>query len=299
MSSPLPPFSALRALEAATRLQSYSRAAQELHVTHGAVSQQVRGLEQRFGVTLFRRDGNAMLPTEAALRLARRVSEAKRLLEQAVAELSVERSAKTLVVSTLGSFASRWLALRLPRFFDAYPGLTVDVRVEDRLANLTSDGVDVALRYGAGRWAECESVKLMGEAFVPVCSPTLLERHSIRSIEELAHAPLIRHRDNLWPVFFAAAGVAHEPKSEGATYNDSAVVLDAAVNGLGVALARSSLVEHDLATGRLIRLFPEEVRAEYGYFVVWRADSRKLPAVEAFRDWLLSESSDQSPPDKA
>ncbi len=289
------PFSALRTLEAATRLQSYSRAAEELHVTHGAVSQQIRGLEERFGVRLFWRDGNAMLPTEAALRLARRVAEAGRIMEAAVAELGADRSSKTLVVSVLGSFAGHWLAPRLPRFFELQPGLTVDVRMSDGLANLAADGVDVAIRYGSGPWPDTEAVELMREAFVPVCSPGLLERTSIPTIEALAAAPLIQHRDNLWPVFFRLAQVAYVPGEGGATYDDSAVVLEAAAKGLGVALARSSLVEHDLRTGRLVRLFPEEVEAKYGYFVVWRPESRKLHLIHGFRDWLLAEAGRAAP----
>ena len=287
----LPPFSALRALEAAARLQSYSRAAEELHVTHGAVSQQVRSLEELFGTRLFRRDGNAMLPSEACLRLARRVAEARRVLEQAVGEIAGEKSSRTLVVSTLGSFASRWLAHRLPRFNDAAPDILVDVRVDDRLANLTTDGIDLAIRYGAGGWPELESVQLMQEVFFPVCSPELLRRHPLPSLEALATAPLIRHRNNLWPVWFAQVGLDYVERPGGATFDDSAVVLEAAVNGLGVALARSSLCEHDLRIGRLVKPFPEELGAEYGYHLAWRPDSRKLPVIRQFRDWLLQEAS--------
>ena len=287
----LPPFSALRALEAAARLQSYSRAAEELHVTHGAVSQQIRSLEELWGTRLFRRDGNAMLPSEACLRLARRVGEAKRVLEQAVSDIAGEKSAKTLVVTTLGSFAGRWLALRLPRFAEAYPDVLVDVRVDDRLANLTTDGIDAAIRYGAGGWPGLQSVQLMREVFYPVCSPDFLKRHPLDSLKALTTAPLIRHRNNLWPVWFAAVGLEYVERPGGAVFDDSAIVLEAAVNGLGVALARSSLAEHDLQTGRLVKPFPEELSAEYGYHFVWRAESRKLPIIEQFRDWLQQEVS--------
>ena len=294
--SRLPPFSALRALEAAARLQSYSRAAEELHVTHGAVSQQIRSLEELFGLRLFRRDGNAMLPSEACLRLARRVAEARRLLEQAVGELDAERSAKTLVVSTLGSFASRWLALRLPRFAEVAPDVLIDVRVDDRLANLSTDGIDVAIRYGAGQWPGLTAVELMREVFFPVCSPEFLERHPLPSLQALAGAPLIRHRNNVWPMWFASVGIEYQERPGGAVFDDSAVVLDAAVNGMGVALARSSLSEHDLKTGRLVKPFPEELSAEYGYYLAWRPDSRKLPVIAEFRDWMLHEASGELQP---
>jgi LysR family glycine cleavage system transcriptional activator len=173
--------------------------------------------------------------------------------------------------------------------------VTVDVRMSDGLASLGADGVDLAIRYGAGAWAGLESVELMREAFVPVCSPALLERTPIPTLEALAQAPLITHRDNLWPVFFRSAGVAYAPAPGGVTYDDSAVVLEAAAKGLGVTLARSSLAQHDLRTGRLVRLFPEEVEAKYGYFVVWRADSRKLGLIETFRDWLLQEAGQAAP----
>lgn len=258
-------------------------------MTHGAISQQIRGLESRLGVRLFRRDGNAMTPSEAALKLSRRVAEATRILEHGLSELEVDRSTRTLVLSALGSFVGRWLAVRLPRFFARHPDMKIDVRMDDRLSNLGADGVDLAIRYGAGDWAGCESVELMREAFVPVCSPILLERQGILSLEALATTPLIRHRDDLWPVFFRSAGVAYAPEVGGATFDDSAVVLEAAANGVGVALARSSLAQHELKTGRLIRLFPEEVEAEYGFFLVWRPENRKLPLITHFRDWILEE----------
>ena len=133
--SRLPPFLALRTLEAAARLRSYSRAAEELHVTHGAVSHQIRRLEEAFCLRLFRREGNAMLPTEDALRLAARVAQATRILQQGVAEIDGRRAARTLVVSTLHSFATRWLAPRLPSLVERQPELEIELRVEDAVSH--------------------------------------------------------------------------------------------------------------------------------------------------------------------
>jgi LysR family glycine cleavage system transcriptional activator len=147
----LPPFFSLRALEAAARHGSYSRAAKELSVTHGAVSQQIRRLEAELGARLFERRGNAMVPTPAAARLARRVGEGMDLLHNAVAEFTAAAERDPLVLSLDSQFASRWLPSRLARLLTDPAGANLEIRVDDRLADFTTDGVDVAVRYGAGR----------------------------------------------------------------------------------------------------------------------------------------------------
>ena len=289
MSPRLPPFSALRALEAAARLRSYSRAAEELFVTHGAVSHQIRGLEQQYGVKLFRREGNDMTPLPAALKLAERVAEATRLLEDGVARLRAEGSPGVLVISTLPGFARRMLTPRLHRFAATAPDLEIEVRAEERLADFVTDGVDAALRYGPGGWPGVQADPLFIETLFPVCSPCFLKKHDLKTPEDLMRVPLLRQRHRAWRLWFESAGLeADEPKG-GLVFDDSSVLLDAAVEGLGVALARSGLAEPDLREGRLVRPFPRAVRAEWGYFIVWRADSPKRAVIERFRDWMKAE----------
>lgn len=289
MSRALPPFAALRALEAAARLRSYSRAADELFVTHGAVSHQIRALEAQFGVKLFRREGNEMAPLPPAVKLAERVAEAARLLEDGVARLRAEGSAGVLVISTLTGFARRMLTHRLHRFAAAEPDLEIEVRTEERLADFVTDGVDVALRYGPGGWPDVEAAPLFMETLFPVCSPCFLRKHQLSRHEDLLRLPLLRQRHRPWRLWFDHVGLEVEEPRGGLVFDDSSVLLDAAVDGLGVALARSGLAEQDLRDGRLVRPFPDAVSAAWGYFVVWRCDSPKRAVIERFRDWMQAE----------
>ncbi|WP_296818811.1 transcriptional regulator GcvA [Brevundimonas sp.] len=285
----LPPFSALRALEAAARLRSYSRAADELFVTHGAVSHQIRALEQRYGVKLFRREGNEMVPTAAAARLARAVAEASDLLTSGVARLQAEGAPNTLVLSTLGGFFQRMLAPRLHRFTEANPDLEIDIRAEERLADFVTDGVDLALRYGPGEWPGVRADLLFRETVFPVCSPEFQRRHGLSEPQDLLRVPLLRHRGRPWKAWFQMAGVEAEEPRGGVVFDDSSALLDAAVSGLGAALARSGLAGYDLDSGRLIRPFPEARQEPWGYFIVWREDSPKQAVIQRFRDWLGAE----------
>ncbi|WP_374574368.1 LysR family transcriptional regulator [Phenylobacterium sp. J367] len=176
----LPPFFALRALEAAARHRSYSRAAEELAVTHGAVSQQIRKLEEELGARLFERRGNAMIPTAEAERLAKEVGRGLGVLQNAVAEFATAAERDPLVVSLDPQFSNRWLPARLPRLFADPAGRNVELRVEERLANFVTDGIDMAVRYGAGRWAGVEAAPLFAETLFPVCSPQMAAAHDWR-----------------------------------------------------------------------------------------------------------------------
>ena len=289
----LPPFFALRALEAASRHGGYSRAAQELAVTHGAVSQQIRRLEAELGARLFERRGNRMVPTPAAERLARQVGQALDLLQNAVAEFATAAERDPLVVSLDTQFANRWLPPRLPRLLADPAGANLELRVEERRADFTTDGVDVGVRYGAGRWEGVEAHQLFAETLFPVCSPAFATAHPMRCPQDLLALPLIHHKHRPWALWFEALGLA-APRESGLVIEDSVMVLEAAAEGLGVALGRSSLIEKDLRSGRLVRPLEGGVPSDLGFFVAWRADSRKLARIEALRDWLLRETENQA-----
>lgn len=285
----LPPFFALRALEAAARHRSYSRAAQELAVTHGAVSQQIRRLEAELGARLFERRGNAMIPTPEAERLAGEVGRAMDILRNAVGAFAAVAERDPLVVSLDPQFANRWLPPRLPRLLNCEAGANLELRVEERRANFVTDGVDVAVRYGAGAWDGIEKVRLFRETLFPVCSPDFLKRHGMKGPQCLLDLPLLHHGHRPWSLWFEAFGLP-TPAREGMIFEDSVMLLEAAANGLGVALARSGLIEQDLRTGRLVRPFEGGVASELGFWLVWRADSRKLRRIQALRDWLQAEA---------
>ncbi|MFL5297624.1 MAG: LysR substrate-binding domain-containing protein [Phenylobacterium sp.] len=291
----LPPFFALRALEVAARHQSYSRAATELAVTHSAVSQQIRRLEAELGARLFERRANRMVPTPAAERLARQVGRGLDVLQNAVTEFSTASERDPLVVSLDPQFATRWLPPKLPGLVADPAGANLEIRVEERRADLVTDGVDLCVRYGSGRWEGLEARSLFAESLVPVCSPGFAAAHPMRGPEDLLRAPLIHHSRRPWSLWFDAVGLT-APPARGLVMEDSVMVIDAAAQGLGVALARSGLIEADLRSGRLVRALETAVASELGFFVIWRADSRKLGRIAALRDWLVAQAASESSP---
>jgi len=285
----LPPFFALRALEAAARHRSYSGAAKELSVTHGAVSQQMRRLEAELGARLFERRGNTMFPTPEAQRLAGEVALALDRLKNAVTDFAAAAERDPLVISLDAQFSARWLTSRLTRMLSDLAAEKLELRVEERIANFTTDGVDMAVRYGAGRWDGVEAAHLFSETLTPVCSPALLARMNLQAPGDLMEAPLLHHGHRPWRLWFQEFGL-EAPAPSGMTFEDSTMLLEAAAQGMGVALARSALIEQDLLTGRLVRPFDRQVASELGFWVVWRSDSRKLRRIAALREWLLAEA---------
>lgn len=285
----LPPFSSLVALEAAARHRSYSRAADELFVTHGAVSQQVRKLEEELGVQLFARRGNQMEPTPTGAALAAQIGAAIDTLRQGV-DGARRAASGPIVISTGAAFATRWLVTQLARLSAETGELDLTIRVEDRMSDLATDGADVALRFGEGPWPGVESVRLIDEVLFPVCSPALLERHPIDKPEDLLHAPLLRHTGLPWSTWFHAMGIEAPQLPPALGFDDSSMMLDAAAQGLGVALARSGIARRDLGDGRLVRPLPGEVDVETGHHFVWRAENPKLPRLLKLRDWFLKET---------
>lgn len=284
----LPPFSSLVALEAAARHKSYSRAADELFVTHGAVSQQVRKLEEELGVQLFARRGNQMEPTATGAALAAQIGEAITTLRTGV-ESARRAASGPIVVSTGAAFATRWLVTQLARLSAETGELDLTIRVEDRMSDLVTDGADVALRFGTGPWPGTDSVRLIDEVLFPVCSPALLARYPIEKPEDLLKAPLLRHTGLPWSTWFRAMGVEAPELPPALGFDDSSMMLDAAAQGLGVALARSGIARRDLGDGRLVRPLPGEIDVETGHHFVWRPENPKLPRILKIRDWFLKE----------
>lgn len=293
----LPPLVALRALEAAVRHRSYSRAAAELNVTHGAVSQHMRRLEEQLGAPLFQRRGNGMEPLPTAARIATSVGAALALLESAVEEAEAGPALEPMIISVEQGFARRWLIPRLMRLSEDIGESDLDLRLENRLANLVGDGVDAAVRYGDGEWPGCDAAKLFAVRLFPVCSPVFLERHPLAALGDLYDVQLLRHTHPLWswPHWFRSLGLP-PPPNRSLMFDDSSLMLDAAAQGAGVALARGSLVEDDLRSGRLVRPIAVEVESSSAYFFVWRAGGPRLSRVLALRDWLLSEASQPGEP---
>lgn len=289
MSTRLPPLATLQAFEAAVRHQSYSAAARELSLTHGAISHHITTLEERQGVKLFAREKNRMVPTEAGRLLVTKVRQALGMLERSFATADTAQ-ALTLSVSVLPSMAGRWLSPRLTRFTARHPQIDLFVDVRATLADLAAGDADCAIRFGPGGWADVQQVRLMGDASFPVCAPGYREGVLPLAPQELADCTLLRNPWLPWEPWLHAAGLAFKEPARGPTFTDSSVLLDAVAAGLGVGLARRTLAEGELQRGRLVRLFDLAVPDPYSHHFVWRADHPKLAAIFALRDWLLEET---------
>lgn len=275
----------LRAFEAAARHQSYSAAAAEIGVTHGAISHRIRDLEKQLGVGLFRRSGREMLPTRAAVTLQAQVREALAMLARAIPD-AARAGQQRLVVGVHPSLAIRWLVPRLGAFVQEHPGLDVEVRSTADLGEFLGQGVDVAIRYGAGSWPNAARERLAGEVLFPVCTPEYRERHRLRRPGDLARCHLLRHAWQPWAPWLRAARLRLPEPDKGLLLSDSGMLLEAALAGEGVALARSLFAADDLARGRLVRPFDAVVADTYAYYLLWHPGLPLADAAAAFRDWL-------------
>jgi LysR family glycine cleavage system transcriptional activator len=289
MSSELPPLNAVRAFHAVGRTLSVSRAAAELHVTPGAVSRQLRILEDRIGRPLFVRDGPRINLTEEGRRYWQAVDQGLALIRHASVALRRNTRRTRLTVSTIPSFATRWLAPRLGAFREAFPGVHLRIHSTTRVVDFRAEGdVDFAIRYGRGGWRDVATAFLFGETVTPVCAPSLLEnRAPLKAPDELVDWPLLHdeHHES-WSWWFEKQGVPPPPVDLAMTFIDASSLLEAAAAGAGVALARSRLVERDLGEGRLVELPFPHVESGFGYYLVTDPDRGAERQFEEFTAWL-------------
>ncbi|SOC82895.1 LysR family transcriptional regulator, glycine cleavage system transcriptional activator [Ensifer adhaerens] len=291
MSRKLPPMTTLPAFEAAARHLSFTKAAEELFVTHGAISRAVKNLEEQLGVTLFERGTRSVQLTAVGEPYARAVREVLDQLAVATTIVTTRRSDTTLTVSTSGGFAGKWLVPRLYRFHRAHSEIDVRVSTSGNLTNFSGDGIDVAIRYGGGDYPGLTSEFLAGEEVSPVCSPRLMDgEHPLLEPSDLKHHTLIRDGYPIdWAAWLESAGVKDVDPNGGLTFDSYTFAIEAAVQGEGVALGRTMLVEGDLAAGRLIRPFDIALRAQSSFYLVYPPEAIRQRKVKAFRDWLCSE----------
>ena len=291
MARRLPPLNTLRSFEAAARFASFSLAAEELNVTHGAVSRAVRHLEDELGLKLFERATRKVTLTAPGAVYAAAIRDALDRLAAATIAITQDQSVGVLNVSTLDSFAAKWLVPRLFRFRLAHPDIDVRLATSEALANMTTDGIDIAIRFGGGRYAGLASETLMLVEVFPACSPRLLGgANGLRTPEDLRHQTLIHGDfDISWEMWLRTAGVEGIDARRGPTFLSPDHALQAAIQGEGVVLARSALVSDDLSAGRLVRPFDLSLPAETAYYIVYPPRALERPKVRAFRDWLLAE----------
>ncbi|WP_422041317.1 LysR substrate-binding domain-containing protein [Roseibium sp.] len=278
---------ALQAFDAAASRRNLSRAAADLGVTHGAVSRQIKQLEQYLGVTLLRRLPGGVELTEAGTRLHLATQDAFAALEQGIGATRRTRTPRSLTISLSSSLAIRWLVPKLPRFRDRHPGISVYLDTNDQLVDFRESDVDVALRYGGDPPDGLYCERLQSEQLVAVAAPSFVPVGPVAPAS-IAGLPLLHDRFHpFWDRWAAEAGL-HDPdiQSRSSTFPDSAVLIAAAIDGQGAILVRRILVADDLEAGRLIRLGDAEIQLEKALYFVCRQGDQRSPPVSTLRAWL-------------
>jgi LysR family glycine cleavage system transcriptional activator len=293
----LPPLNALRAFEAAARHLNFSRAADELSVTPGAVSQQIQNLEDYVGAPLFKRTPKGLLLTDAAQTALPALREAFDRLAEAASLLTAAVDGRRLTLTAPPSFAAKWLVPRLGAFEQAHPQVDVWLSAGIELIDMTAGEVDVAIRYGSGRYPGLEVQRLMSETVIPVISPELIRETPLDTVEDLRNHVLLHDGspdldDSCpdWSMWLAARGVRGVEGMRGPRFNQSSLVIEAAANGRGVALAKRTLAQADLDAGRLVAPLQIATAVDFAYYLVHPKAKGRLPQVKAFISWLEAEA---------
>lgn len=312
MANRLPPLNALRAFEAAARHLSFMKAAEELHVTPAAISHQIKALEEYLDVQLFRRLNRKLELTDVAQACLPKLREGFDCLVEAIRRVRAHESIETLAVSVAPALASKWLIPRLHRFVTAHPDVDVRITASIRLIDVKKKGrsasmeqlghlmedTDIAIRFGTGEYPGFRVDKLFSVSVIPMCSPQLLKgEHPLRQPEDLRHHTLIQddtvYFDEAkpdWEKWLKAAGVKGVDATRGPHFSHAALALEAAADGLGVALGILKLAASDLAAGRLVIPFQLSLPLHFAYYVLCAGVACDRPDVAVFRNWLLEEA---------
>jgi LysR family glycine cleavage system transcriptional activator len=299
----LPPLAPLRAFEAAARHLSFTRAARELHVTQGAVSQQVKQLEAYLGFALFNRLPRQLSLTSEGRAFHEVVGHALREIADRAESLKATRGNEPVTISVVPSFAAKWLIPRLTEFRRAHPDIAVRVDADHRPVNLRAGEVDLAVRFTERPPTGMHTVEMFRDRVFPVCSPDLVrENRAPRSIEDLRNVVLLHDNAALWDqsasdweYWLKAVGAKNVDARSGPGFSQGDMVLQAAILGDGVALTRSSLAELDLASGRLVKPLDVSVPCPWAHYLICLATALKRPAVAAVHQWLLAEGEKVAP----
>ncbi|WP_331375658.1 transcriptional regulator GcvA [Sinorhizobium chiapasense] len=293
-------LNALRAFEASARHGSFSGAGEELNVTAAAVGQMVRGLEEWLGMPLFQRTATGKTRLTLTENAERTLPDIRAGLDRLGIGLERLRDSATggiLNVTVSPAFAAKWLLPRIDRFQGRCPDTDIRLETSLKLVDYRAQGIDIGVRYGDGNWPGLVAEKLMDEEIFPVCSPAFSDLDNLTEPADLTRTTLIHDLSVdpaigfvTWDMWLQAAGVPEGQPQRGMRIDNSAAVLQAAIEGRGVALARSILARDDLAAGRLKRLFPAvQVPSKLAYYVVYRAEYASLLKLRTFRDWLIEE----------
>ena len=293
----LPPLNALRAFEAAARHLNFSRAADELSVTPGAVSQQIQNLEDYVGAALFKRTPKGLLLTDAAQTALPALREAFDRLAEAASLLTAAVDGRRLTLTAAPSFAAKWLVPRLGKFEEAHPQVDVWLSAGMDIVDFATGEVDLAIRYGSGRYPGLEVTRLLSETVIPLASPELLANTPLNDPTDLSNHILLHDGspdadDSCpdWAMWLAARGIKKVDGNRGPRFNQSSLVIEAAVNGRGVALAKQTLAQADIDAGRLVAPLQIATAVDFAYYVVHPKTKGRLPQVKAFVSWIQAEA---------
>jgi len=283
------PLNALRAFEASARHLSFTRAADELCVTQAAISHQIKGLEDRLGVGLFRRSNRGLKLTDEGVALAPTLFEAFGAIDRLFERFESGGVQDVLTVSVVGTFAVGALLERLPAFRTAHPGIDLRLLTNNNKVDLVTEGLDCAIRFGDGAWHGVEAELICTAPLAPLCSPALAR--SLREPADLLRAPLLRsYRPQDWPAWFRAAGLENSAV-RGPLFDSSLIMVQAAIRGEGVALAPHRLFHRELESGQIVRPFAIEAEMD-GYWLTRLKSQPQSSAIRLFRSWLLDEFAD-------
>jgi LysR family transcriptional regulator, glycine cleavage system transcriptional activator len=294
----LPQFDSLYVFSVAARHLSFTAAAAELHRTQSAVSHRIKALEAELGVPLFIRLTRRLVLTAAGQALARQVNQAIADIARTIAELDKVGETRSIRVTTLPSVASRWLMPRMSRFLDLHPDIEVHVIADSRPLDLRVEDIDLAIRFGRGRYPGHSTSLLMRDRVLPVCSPAFIaERGPIATLDALLELPLLHDSAaegdgslSDWQSWFDQLGRKDAPCHAGQRFSNAALLIEAAALGLGVALGRFSLVADHFSTGTLICPLPLATATAFSYYLVALSESAALPNIVRFRHWLRAEA---------
>ena len=298
MTARLPSLNGLRAFEAAARHLSFTRAASELNVTQTAISHQIKRLEEELGVRLFVRQNRALELTTEARDYLPGIRAAFNDLRLATDRLLQKGNDNVLTISTIASFAAKWLLPRLGTFQEAHPEIDVHITTSSSLIDFTRDNVDAAIRYGRGQWPGVRSAWLMADEMFPVCSPALLKgKRPLRQPEDIRHHTLLHTSsfDDDWRQWLTAAGLPLDMLGQrGVSFDMIFMTVQAAIDGSGIAMGRTSYVRDDVAKGRLVVPFDIALPADAGFYLVSPEGGIERPKLRAFREWLAASTRGQS-----
>lgn len=289
----IPPLRSLKALEASARHMSFTKAAKELFVTQAAISHQIKALEEMLGTALFERHNRSLSLTRDGKVYLQQVRDVLEKLEQASRTLIQRNRSNAITISVLPSFATKWLVKRLWKFQQQHPDIDIRVSAYDWPVDFRTEEVDIAIRYGKGKWPGLFSECLLTEEVFPVCAPQLASRFKNSSLERILATGNLLHDDygsEDWEMWLKATGLEHIDTRRGTRFSHTMMMLEAAESGQGIALGRTPLVIDDIRRGLLVAPFKTRIASDMAYYFVCPEGNQHLPKVRLVHEWLRLEA---------